>query len=133
MVPPGNVPTPIGSGATLSAFLGVGSHTILLAVSDGVCIASDEVEVQIITASEAIEDLINLVNASDIAAKNKRPFIASLKAAGASFDRGSFNSACGQLGAFQNKTRAQVGKAYPEIAAQWIQMAQTIQDAVGCK
>ena len=86
--------------------------------------------VEVITAGEAVDLLVALVNDSSIERKNKRPFIASLKAAGASFDRGNNTSAINQLHAFQNKVRAQIGKTNPAEAAKWIRLAQSIIDAV---
>jgi hypothetical protein len=121
---------PIAAGATATACLDVGVYRIRLVVDDGTCSRSADVDVEIITASEAIDVLIDMVNDSDIG-KNKRPFIASLKAAGASFDRGNCHSASGQLGAFINKVRAQL-RAYPVLAADLIRVANAILAAVDC-
>jgi hypothetical protein len=70
------------------------------------------------------------VDDSNIERKSKRPFIASLKAAAASFDRGNNTAAINQLHAFQNKVRAQVGPANPAAAAQWIRLVQAIVNTV---
>jgi len=67
-----------------------------------------------------------------VARKNKRPLIASLKAAAASFDRESMQSGLNQLHAFQNKVRAQIAKDNPAEAAAFIAGAQKIIDAVNC-
>ena len=69
-------------------------------------------------------------NDSTIARNNKRPFIASLKAAAASADRGNNEAAANQLHAFQNKVRAQVSKSNPAEAAIWTRWAQSIIDAL---
>jgi hypothetical protein len=62
---------------------------------------------------------------------NKRPFLATLKAACAAFDRGSYVAAINNLQkAFQNKVRAQVGKGNPDVAEEWIRIAQEIIDAI---
>lgn len=124
-------PIPFAAEAVATQCLEIGVHTITLAVSDdagGTGTATETVEV--ITAGEAVDLLVALVNDSTIERKNKRPFIASLKAAGASFDRGNNTSAINQLHAFQNKVRAQVGKTNPVEAAKWIRLAQSIIDAV---
>jgi len=86
----------------------------------------------VITACEAVEKCIQLVDESTIARKNKRPLIASLKAACASFERGNYHSAVGQLGAFQNKVRAQVARDNPAEATAFIVCAQQIVAAVEC-
>jgi hypothetical protein len=116
-----------GTGVAVTQPLSVGFHSIVLQVSDGVCQDTDEILVAVITAGEAVDEIIGAINDSDIARGNKRPFIATLKAVVASFDRGNTRSALGQLAAFQNKVRAQVEN--PE-AATWIAMAQAIIDAV---
>ena len=77
-----------------------------------------------------MEDLISKVNDADIDRKPKRPFIASLKAAAASFDRGSNQSGVNQLAAFQNKVRAQIARTDPALAAELIAAAQAIIDAL---
>jgi hypothetical protein len=123
-------PVPIASGALATAVLDVGTHQVVLVVDDGIVVASDTVEVRVITASEAVEDLILKVNDADIDRKTKRPFIASLKASSASFERGSNESGINQLAAFQNKVRAQIARNDPALAEELIAAAQAIIDAL---
>jgi hypothetical protein len=123
---------PLASGATATACLEVGTYTVRLIVDDGQCARSADVTVEIITAGEAIDVLIDKVNNSSIERKNKRPFIASLKAAVASFDRGSCNSGSNQLKAFTNKVRAQVSRSNPDVAAEWIALANAILAQIDC-
>jgi hypothetical protein len=122
--------TPLAAGAQASVVLAVGEHTITLTVNDGLASATATVVVQVITAAEAVESLIAKVDAADMGRKNKRPLIASLKAAGASFDRESFGSGINQLRAFQNKVRAQVAPFDEALAAMLIAEAQMIIDAL---
>jgi hypothetical protein len=122
--------TPVASGATATVVLEVGTHHVTLVVDDGRATDSDSVDVRILTAGEATEDLINKVNGANTGRNNKRPLIASLKAAVASFDRGSNGSGANQLHAFQNKVRAQIAKTDPALAAELIADAQAIIDAV---
>jgi hypothetical protein len=123
---------PFATGVSASICLELGTHTIGLTVKDPQGLEGhDTLTVEVISTGEAIEELINKVNDSTIARNNKRPFIASLKAAAASADRGNNDSMAGQLHAFQNKVRAQVGKSNPSDAAAWIRWAQSIIDAGG--
>jgi hypothetical protein len=122
---------PIATGATATACLDVGTYRVRLVVDDGRCSRTADVDVEIITASEAVDVLIDKINNSDIG-RNKRPFIASLKAAGASFDRGNCNAASGQLNAFINKVRAQIGKSDPALATELIRLANAILASVDC-
>jgi hypothetical protein len=122
----------VPTGALATTCLGVGCHSVVLTVSDGSASSQCSVDVCVITACEAVEKCIQLVDESTIARKNKRPLIASLKAACASFERGNYHSAVGQLGAFQNKVRAQVARDNPAEATAFIVCAQQIVAAVEC-
>jgi hypothetical protein len=118
--------------AWLTNCFDLGCHTATLTVSDGRATCSSVVQFCVITAGEAVEQCITLVNDANLDQKNKRPLIASLKAAGASFDRGSQGAAENQLKAFQNKVRAQVAPHWPVEAAAFIRCTQRILDAVDC-
>jgi hypothetical protein len=74
------------------------------------------------TPAELVQALIDMVNESDL--RQKRPLLASLEAALASIEHGNYNSATGQLGAFQNKVSAQVAKHDPALAMELIEAAQ---------
>jgi hypothetical protein len=67
-----------------------------------------------------------MVKASDLG--HKRPLLASLEAALASIERGNYNSASGQLGAFINKVGAQVAKKDSALAMNLIEGAQQVID-----
>jgi hypothetical protein len=124
-------PLPFATEAVAAQCLEVGVHTVALAVSDaGGATGTATETVEVITAGEAVDLLVALVDDSNIERKSKRPFIASLKAAAASFDRGNNTAAINQLHAFQNKVRAQVGPANPAAAAQWIRLVQAIVNTV---
>ena len=85
-----------------------------------------------ITTGEAVELCATQVDQADLDRKNKRPLIASLKAAVASSDRGSLESAMGQLGAYQNKVHAQIGRSNPAAAQALISLSQQVIDAIVC-
>jgi hypothetical protein len=121
---------PVGEGAIVEACLPVGSLEVMLVVNDGQADGTATVQVDVLSGSEAVEELVLVVNDSIVERKNKRPFLASLKAAAASFDRGSLSSGPNQLKAFQNKTRAQIGRQNPDVADEWIRIAQEIMDAI---
>jgi len=102
-------------------------------VDDGRCARTASLTVEVLTAGEAIELLIEKVDNADLGRRNKRPLIATLKAAIASFDRGSCASGVNQLEAFQNKVRAQVGHEDSALADDIIACAQQILDAIECE
>jgi len=79
------------------------------------------------TPAELVEQLIVLVNESGL--RHQRPLVATLEAALRSLQRGNQNSATGQLGAFQNKVRAQVTDA--NLALAFIQSAGRVIEALG--
>lgn len=122
---------PFATTAQAAVELEIGAHRIILAVTDGRGGSdTDAVEVEVISASMAVDFIAALVDDSDIGRKNKRPFIASLKSAAAAFDRGSTQAGLNILHAFQNKTRAQIGRTNPDLAEQWIMAAQMVIDAL---
>jgi hypothetical protein len=132
LVDVGGVKVPLAAGATASVPLALGVHEIVLAVDDGRCTATNGITVEVITPCDAVEHLITKVNNSDLGRRNKRPLIASLKAACASFERGNCVSAVNQLHAFINKVRAQIGREHPATAAELMRLAQHISDCVDC-
>jgi HYR domain-containing protein/PKD domain-containing protein len=120
----------IASGPIANVILSVGSHLITLRVSDGLDSATDTIVVRVVKPGEAIELIIDQIDQADMGRKNKRPFIATLKAAVAAFDRGSFEAGLNQLQALQNKVRAQLGRTDPALADSIIAAAQAVIDAV---
>jgi hypothetical protein len=120
------------SGAVVTNCLSAGCHSVVLVVSDGQAESRCVSRICVLSGSEAIDQIIAMVDGSDVARKNLRPLIATLKAAGASCDRGNFAPAIGQLGAFQNKVHAQIGKTDPAAANAMIAAVQKILDAIHC-
>jgi hypothetical protein len=108
--------TPFAAGPRTTNILAVGEHTVTLQAADGARIGTAAVSFAIVSPGEAIETILLHLNESDLGSKNKRPLIASLKAAVASFDRGSRNAGISQLQAFENKLRAQVAPHDPSLA-----------------
>jgi hypothetical protein len=125
-------PVAFSTSALTTNCFPLGIHHITLAVNDGQCDGIAQVTIEIVTACEGIEALIDDINNSTLTRKNKRPFLASLKAACASFDRGSNGSGINQLQAFINKVRAQISRDNPVEAARFIAAAQAIIDGVKC-
>jgi hypothetical protein len=112
--------------------LSLGSHEITLLLDDTFPLGTNSVSanVEVISPAEAIAIVIGLVDSSNFGKKNTQPLIATLEAAIASFERGNATSGLNQLGAFQNKVRAQVAPFDATLAAELIAAAQTIIDAV---
>jgi hypothetical protein len=127
------VKEPIASGAIATFCFELGEHDIMLMVDDGRCTATVSLTVEVLSAGEAIEVLIDKVDNADLGRRNKRPLIATLKAAIASFDRGSCVSGVNQLEAFQNKVRAQIGHENSALADEIIALAQKILDGIECE
>jgi hypothetical protein len=122
---------PAATGEHASICLELGTQTIVLGVTDPQgATGTDRLTIEVVSASEAIDELITRVNNSTVDRKNKRPFLASLKSAAAAADRGQTHTAQNVLHAFQNKVRAQVSKDNPAEAAIWIRWAQSIIDGL---
>jgi len=125
--------TTIATGGVATNCFGLGCHHVTLTSTDPLgdsC--STTVDFCVITTGEAVELCATQVDQADLDRKNKRPLIASLKAAVASSDRGSLESAMGQLGAYQNKVHAQIGRSNPAAAQALISLSQQVIDAIVC-
>jgi hypothetical protein len=117
---------PFASGARATNAFEIGAEDILLVASDGTDTGTVSVLIDVIAPSHAVEILVSMIDEADMARSNKRPFIASLKAAAASFERGNMTPARNQLHAFQNKVRAQIARTNPVLAAELIDAAQRV-------
>ncbi len=120
----------IATGAVATNCLPVGTHDICLVVNDGQCSATNLITVDVLTPCQAEGFLILLVQNSTLTRQAQRPLISSLKAACASFEGGGLTSGVGQLGAVQNKVRAQLSATDPTLAQELIDGTQAIIDAV---
>jgi hypothetical protein len=118
------VSTPLATGAVAVVWLPPGTYPIELVVSDGLAANTNVVVVKVLTATEAIGDLIAVINGSDI--QQQQPLIASLKAASDSVARCNLVAAVNQLGAFQNKVLAQIAPDDAGLAEIFIASAQEI-------
>jgi len=98
--------TLLADGVIAPVELPVGISAIALVVDDGLAQDTNSINVTVLTTGEAVDNLIALVNGSNL--RQQRPLLASLEAGRASIDRGNCHSAVGQLHAFQNQVRAQV-------------------------
>ena len=117
-----------GSTVMVTNVLQVGAHEIVLLVRDGVATGTQSLTVEVITSAQAVAGLLLLVDDNVTSGKNKRPLVATLNAAMASFDRYSFEAGINQLVAFQNKVLAQVAPSDPTIAGAFIEAATAILD-----
>ena len=129
----GQLDVPGLSGAVVTNCFDLGCHSVRLTVSDNRGgVSQCETNVCVITPCEAVEQCIALVDAANLSRLNKRPLIATLKAACTYFDRGDFIPALNLLHAFQNKVQAQIARNNPIEAAIFSDCAQKILDAMDC-
>jgi hypothetical protein len=119
-----------GISVMVTNVLGVGTHQIFLLVSDGAAVSTNSLTVEVITAAQAVAEVLLLMNETGIGQKHKRPLIATLYSALGSFDRGEFDAGINQLGAFQNKVLAQLNPSAPAIARIFGEAAQAIIDGL---
>ncbi|HTD88727.1 MAG TPA: hypothetical protein VK850_19305, partial [Candidatus Binatia bacterium] len=78
----------------------------------------------VVEVGGSLDGLITAVENSDLPANRKRPLLASLEAAQASFARGDIGAFANQLRAFENKVQAQVESANAALANRLISLAQ---------
>jgi hypothetical protein len=114
------------------ATLPVGIHTLTLALDDtfpyGTSTASAQVEV--ISPERAIEVLGEAVENSGLGPNAQKALLTSLAQALASAEKQNFTAAANQLGAFENKVQAQLGRSEPALADTLCQAAQALAQAL---
>jgi hypothetical protein len=121
---------PFASGVLATNPFSIGTHTIKLAVSDGKMSVAVQGSFQIISAAEAVSQVVQYINNSALPLNRKNPLLASLQAATASFAQGNVIPGINQLQAFQNKVRAQVAPQDAALAATLLESVTKIIDAL---
>ena len=116
---------PIGIAPVLPASLPIGTHRILLTLTDCTMWSTNALTVEVLTKAEAIERLISMVNS----AAHGQPG-AVLEAALVSVRRDNSITAINQLAAFQNQVRAQILPHDPTLAETLIRSAQDVMAAL---
>jgi hypothetical protein len=114
----GNLTNPIGTGFVGTVNLSIGLHKITLVVSDGLATASDVVMVTVVTASQAMDQLIDRVSDLNIHPALKRDIIPSLEQAKQDVERGDISSALSELRSLQHKIESQPPKKIDSATAQ---------------
>lgn len=109
--------TPFSTAAVASFNAGIGIHSVTLVASDAQSSDSATQVFEVVSPAEAAAQLSLLLDAADLSRKHKQPLQASLRGAINALERGNFRAAIGQLGAFKNKVRAQIGASHPGLAA----------------
>ncbi len=109
----------VSTGVSFTNVLSVGIHTLELVVSDAMAVGKTKMTFEIISAAAATAQLLILVNDTDMVANSRRPLLATIAAALASFESGNALAAIKQLNAFQNKVRAQIAPYNPALASRY--------------
>jgi hypothetical protein len=107
--------------------LPLGPNPITLRVDDGLATSSQTVTVEVLSAPQAIQQLLALVQQLS---PERRSLEATLSAALAAMERNNPTAALNQLLAFQNKVRAQVQADDPTLAELFLQASQEIINAL---
>jgi hypothetical protein len=127
-------PIDFGTDVTAHRELHLGQHNIVLSVSDGQtdCDDSDTVLIEVITAGQATELCIELVEGSGTERKQKRSLVKALKKAAGEFDKGKFDKGVDALESFIKKVdkEAEKGKVSAADQAAFNECAQKVIDAV---
>jgi hypothetical protein len=119
----------LGTGAELVSCLPLGEYEVMLDAGGAMAAAA----VEIITACEAVEEIIMQVGEAPVTRKCKRPLVATLKAACMSFERGDYELGLNQLRGFSFKVRVEMMAQDPEGALAAMRATQRIIEALKCE
>ena len=120
----------LGSGVVVSNLMRVGTHRIELVVSDGFATGTNRIEVPIITAAEAVERVIAMVEALHLDSHDRRELLKILEEAQSDFARRNFSGGVKNLADFQSEVRRRLAHDEAATAAALIRAAQVIRDAI---
>ena len=125
-----NSATVAATGRVVVAVLSVGLHEIQLAVNDGQATESDHIAVRVITAADAVDDLIADVQAAGL--RHPHSLLSQLTVARRAFVDGNFDLGVRHLDLFQDKLRELQERhgVDPNAAAALLRAAQAIVAAV---
>jgi alpha-tubulin suppressor-like RCC1 family protein len=121
-----------GTSVVATNHLDIGTYSMALSVNDGHVTVFQPFEVQVISAAEAVGELINVIqNLSALPARNTwKQSISPLEAAQSEFDNELWNAGLVHLSMFQSRVSRQIGATDPNLANNLNQTAQQIIDAV---
>jgi uncharacterized delta-60 repeat protein len=114
--------------------LPLGTHVITLVLDDTFPGGTNRASatVQVLSPAQAVGRLVSLVQSSPLPANRQQPLLATLRAATAAVERRDLRPALEQLGAFENKVRAQMVRLDPALAATLFQTTERIIAALRC-
>ncbi len=109
--------------------LSLGSNVVSLVVSDGMDAGTNQIMVEVITPTQAVGRLAQVLEDADLGGRRKAGFFAMLERAKADFGRGDLQNAIDHLQTFQMRVLKQTAPAYSETAARLVSIAGEIIDA----
>lgn len=122
--------SPFANTVMATNSLQVGSPLVTLLVSDGQSENSEQLQVEVIDLTEALDEVYGAIIESELLRKDKRPLLTTLGSAMDAFDAGQLKAGTAKLRAFQQKVRAQASAQFPELAQRLVDAAGQIITAV---
>ena len=119
-----------GTGPWVTNVFGLGTHTIVLSADDGNCVGQDTVTIEVISASEIVEILIDEVEATALNTRVKRSLNSHLKTTQTALDRCDVSLGLAQLEAFKNKLNVLIRVQDAALRNQLARSTQAIIDAI---
>ena len=112
----GNLTAPVGTGVVGTPRLSIGTHEILLRVSDGEDSADAGIQVRVMTAAEATETLLQHARSLDIPKNKEKELLETLKNAIKHFEQGHMEAGAKQLDHFEKILQSKDGRKMDPIA-----------------
>ena len=123
-------PVPVATGVLATNAFELGDHQVLLAVDDGTCIGMDTVEIEVISATEAVELLIGDVNATGLSLRVQRSLNSHLKTTQLAVEHCDVPLAIAQLNAFKSKLNVLIRVQQAALRNELARKTQALIDAI---
>jgi len=123
--------TTLGTNSSLDLSLPVGTHSVVLEVSNGYSSSDAQASVKVITAGEATLALLRKIEQAGLRANLRAPLEAQLVGASRHFSQGLFHPGDVLLQDFQKRAASLPNGINPSLAAELIGDAQRIREAIG--
>ncbi len=121
---------PLASGAHAFVTIEVGQHTVTLLVNDGHSDGTANVHLEVITASDAVGDIVSMVQGIALNRRVSQTLQATLRRAERAFERGDFKHGLAYLGHFERAVCSLIAPRHRAAASELVHASRALAQAL---